>query len=997
MAVLMTPPYLTFFDNSTPGIPLAGGKIYTYAAGTTTPKATFTDNTEAVPATNPIVLDAQGRATPWISGSYKFVIYDALGNLIRTTDGVTSYSIAAAATNAYFQTFSGDGATTVFTVSQDLGTDENALFVDVDAGGGKGYDPLNPNAYTINGTTLTFASPPAVGVNNIFVRAPLTLLNAASAAAAAAATSETNAAASAVLASQWASLTSGIVATTDYSAKAWAIGGIGVTGVSAKGAAKEWATLTSGAVDTSGFSAKAWAVGGTGVTTSASGGAAKEWATTTGGAVDTSEFSAKEYAIGTTATVGSAKSWASLTSAAVAGGVFSAKEYAQGTQASTGGSSKNWSQQTGADVTGAAANSRSAKSWAQEDLHGATLGGSAKDWAQSASLPDGTSKSAKSYATDAAGSATTAAGYAASLTDTSTTSLAIGTGAKVFTVSAAKAFAAGQFISAASAANNANYMHGQVTSYTGTTLTINVTDTGGSGTKADWQISIAGSQGAVGPAGSIPIGAAGGTADVITVTVAPVITLADQTVIIVLSVGANTVTTPTLNVGGLGAKTVTARGGAALAVGDTGPVLYAMQLEYNLANTRWELMNPAKVISADIAGVIAEAKGGTNQSTYTLGDVLYSSGANTLGKLAVGSTGQVLVVAGGIPSWGSGITPIGYNAQSSTYAPVAGDNGKVVDFTGSSNATWTMTSAVTLGAGWWCILQNSGTSSAILSLLSSAGTLDGVAAGTGYKMYGGEKRLIYSDGSNFRSIVLSGFSQKFLSSGSWTIPPGYKEFRQRIWSSGQSGAARLTTGNAAGGAGGAYMDVTLDASKFVAAGSSETLTISGTIAGVSGNTAGNISSFSSFTLNGVTITCGYTNAPIGANVAPTTAALAAVATQGAPSGVYGYGSLGSGIGGGEVGGGGGDVTVGNVPEYINGAQWPLSVHSGAGGGACSSAAGGVRTGGTSIYGGNGGAGGLNTGGNGTNGTVPGGGGGGAVQGGTSGSGAAGQIIISGTV
>lgn len=619
MAVLMTPPYLTFFDNSTPGIPLAGGLIYTYAAGTTTPKATFTDNTEGVLATNPIVLDAQGRATPWISGSYKFVIKDALGNLIRTVDGVTSYSIAAAAANAYFQTFSGDASTTVFTASQDLGTDAKSLFIYVDAGGGKGYEPINPNAYTINGTVLTFSLAPAAGTNNIYVRAPLTLLNAASAAAAAAATSETNAAASAILASQWASLTSGIVATTDYSAKAWAIGGVGVTGVAAKGAAKEWATLVSGAVDTSGFSAKAWAVGGTGVTTSASAGASKEWAITTGAAVDTTEYSAKEYALGTTVAVGSAKSWATLTSAAVAGGVFSAKEYAQGTQAATGGSSKNWAQQTGADVTGAAANSRSAKSWAQDNNTGATLGGSAKDWAQSASLPDGTSKSAKSYATDAAGSATTAAGYAAALTDTSTTSLAIGTGAKVFTVSAAKAFAAGQFISAASAANNANYMHGQVTSYTGTTLTVNVTDTGGSGTKADWQISIAGSQGSTGPAGQVPIGAAGGTADIITVTVAPVITLADQTVIIVLSVGANTVTTPTLNVGGLGAKTVTARGGAALAVGDTGPVLYAMQLEYNLANTRWELMNPAKVTGAQIVSSVALA-GNPTTTTQTQGD-----------------------------------------------------------------------------------------------------------------------------------------------------------------------------------------------------------------------------------------------------------------------------------------------------------------------------------------------------------------------------------------
>lgn len=289
MAVLMTPPYLTFFDNSTPGIPLNGGLIYTYAAGSTTLKATFTDYTEGVQAANPIVLDSQGRASVWISGSYKFVVKDALGNTIRTTDHVTSFTVPDVASNAYFQTFSGDAATTVFTVSQDLGTDEKALFIDIDSNDSKGYEPLNPNAYTINGTTLTFVSAPAAGTNNIYVRAPLTLLNAASAAAAQAATSETNAAASEVLAAQWASQTSGIVAVTDFSAKAWAIGGTGITNTSGKGAAKQWAITTGATVDTSEYSAKEYAIG---TFIRGSIGSAKDWATYLGGTVDGANYSA---------------------------------------------------------------------------------------------------------------------------------------------------------------------------------------------------------------------------------------------------------------------------------------------------------------------------------------------------------------------------------------------------------------------------------------------------------------------------------------------------------------------------------------------------------------------------------------------------------------------------------------------------------------------------------------------------------------------------------
>jgi hypothetical protein len=47
------------------------------------------------------------------------------------------------------------------------------------------------------------------------------------------------------------------------------------------------------------------------------------------------------------------------------------------------------------------------------------------------------------------------------------------------------------------------------------------------------------------------------------------------------------------------------------------------------------------------------ANGGTGTSTYAKGDILYASAANTLSKLTVGNTGQVLTVNSGVPSWGS--------------------------------------------------------------------------------------------------------------------------------------------------------------------------------------------------------------------------------------------------------------------------------------------------------------------------------------------------------
>jgi hypothetical protein len=104
-----------------------------------------------------------------------------------------------------------------------------------------------------------------------------------------------SAAADAVLAEEWASKTDGIVDATDYSAKAWAIGGTDVTDTASRGAAKEWAIETASTVDGTDYSAKEWAKG-TQTRGAASGGSAKDWATYTGGTVDNAEYSAKYYA-----------------------------------------------------------------------------------------------------------------------------------------------------------------------------------------------------------------------------------------------------------------------------------------------------------------------------------------------------------------------------------------------------------------------------------------------------------------------------------------------------------------------------------------------------------------------------------------------------------------------------------------------------------------------------------------------------------------------------
>lgn len=95
-----------FFTDS--GVPLVGGKLYSYAAGTTMPLATYTSSTGAVANTNPIVLNAGGRTANevWLtSGStYKFVLTDSTGSTIGTYDNVPGVNDFASL-NSYLATY----------------------------------------------------------------------------------------------------------------------------------------------------------------------------------------------------------------------------------------------------------------------------------------------------------------------------------------------------------------------------------------------------------------------------------------------------------------------------------------------------------------------------------------------------------------------------------------------------------------------------------------------------------------------------------------------------------------------------------------------------------------------------------------------------------------------------------------------------------------------------------------------------------------------------
>ena len=132
-------PKLQFFDAN--GDPLAGGLLYTYEAGSTTPLTSYTDSTGLIANTNPIVLDSRGEANVWLGADiYKFALYTSVGVLIWTVDNINGSTFASNAT--------GDGTTTAFSVVNGF----TAIYI-------SGVYQ-NRNTYTVTSGTVTFSEAP---------------------------------------------------------------------------------------------------------------------------------------------------------------------------------------------------------------------------------------------------------------------------------------------------------------------------------------------------------------------------------------------------------------------------------------------------------------------------------------------------------------------------------------------------------------------------------------------------------------------------------------------------------------------------------------------------------------------------------------------------------------------------------------------------------------------------------------------------------------------
>ena len=123
------------------------------------------------------------------------------------------------------------------------------------------------------------------------------------------------------------------------------------------------------------------------------------------------------------------------------------------------------------------------------------------------------------------------------------------------------------------------------------------------------------------------------------------------------------------NAGVVGEKATTGTGNVVLA---TSPTLVTPVLGTPTSAT---LTNATGLpLTTGVTGTLPTANGGTNLTTYATGDVLYASASNVLSKLAAGTTGQVLTIAAGVPSWAAAASAVTINTTTIT----GGTSGRVL-------------------------------------------------------------------------------------------------------------------------------------------------------------------------------------------------------------------------------------------------------------------------------------------------------------------------------
>jgi len=139
-----------------------------------------------------------------------------------------------------------------------------------------------------------------------------------------------------------------------------------------------------------------------------------------------------------------------------------------------------------------------------------------------------------------------------------------------------------------------------------------------------------------------------------------------------------------------------------------------------------------------LSTALGNSSGGTGFSTYTTGDLLYASAANTLSKRAIGTSGQILTVSGGVPTWSdaSASAVTSFSAGSTGLTPSTATTGAV---------TLAGTLATTNGGTGLTSFTNGGAVYATSTSALTTGTLPVASGGTGAVTLTG---VLYGNGSS---------------------------------------------------------------------------------------------------------------------------------------------------------------------------------------------------------------------------------------------------------
>lgn len=232
-------------------------------------------------------------------------------------------------------------------------------------------------------------------------------------------------------------------------------------------------------------------------------------------------------------------------------------------------------------------------------------------------------------------------------------------------------------------------------------------------TKTALRQSFAGFAGAV-----IVTGTDGGSANTYTLTPTTALLAYGTKMVAVFAPAATNTSASTLNISGLGTKSVKSSTGSALTSGDlvSGSVYAAI---YN--GTEFRLVSPTQNYIEQLS---------------------FSSEL----PAQAGNSGKFLTTDGTNASWAS-VGSVSRRAITGTETVISSDKGGLVDAT-SGTFTLSLTAAATLGSGFYCYVRNSGTGVVTIDPASS----ETIAGLTTIKVYPGESFLIQCDGSNWHTV-----------------------------------------------------------------------------------------------------------------------------------------------------------------------------------------------------------------------------------------------------